>query len=79
MFSGSGGGFPLTFGINSTMLLVLSMSEIFSLLWSVSSLGCDAATGTATACGYKACGSLSFSSNKLSNEGNNSGKKKQKG
>ena len=49
------------------------MSEIFGLLWSVLSLGCDAATGTA--CWYKACGSLSFSSNKPSNEGNDSGKK----
>ena len=51
------------------------MSEILHLLWSVSSLGCDAATGTATACGYKACGSLFFPSNKSSNERNDSGKK----
>ena len=51
------------------------MSEIFCLLQSVSSLGCDAATYASTACGCNAWGSLSSSSNKLSNEGNYSGKK----
>ena len=51
------------------------MREILGLLWSVSRLGCDAATGTATTCGCKACGSLFSPSNKSSNEGNDSGKK----
>ena len=38
-------------------------------------LGCNAATGTATACSCKVCGSLFSPSNKFSNEGNNSVKK----